>query len=136
MADKNCIRSRCKPSKKDIIKDMCNSICRVADAIVFSGCRCYDYSQRTKEKCEEINMLQIIATCINVLFVFVLLLVPGFFSAKKGFINSNQVDGLSFITTNFLWPALIVDVMPNVERSEEMIEITIYTAVLSFAYFP
>ncbi len=80
-------------------------------------------------------MLQIIMTCINVLFVFVLLLVPGFFSAKKKYVTPHQVDGLSFMTVNFLWPALIIDVMSNVEFSKEMIEVLLYTAVLSFAYY-
>ena len=80
-------------------------------------------------------MLQIIMTCINVLFVFVLLLVPGFFSAKKKYITSHQVDGLSFMVTNFLWPAMIIDVMGNVEFSQEMLEVTFYTAILSFAYY-
>ena len=54
-------------------------------------------------------MLQIIMTCINVLLVFILLLVPGFFSAKKKYIVPSQVDGFSFFTTNFLWPAMIID---------------------------
>lgn len=80
-------------------------------------------------------MLQIIGTCINVVLVFLLLLVPGFFSAKKKYITPNQVDGFSFLITNFLWPALIIDVMANVELSQEMIEVTIYTAVVSFAYY-
>lgn len=80
-------------------------------------------------------MLHIIMTCINVLFVFVLLLVPGFFSAKKNYITPHQVDGLSFMTVNFLWPALIIDVMSKVEFSKEMLEVLVYTAVLSFAYY-
>ena len=80
-------------------------------------------------------MLQIIMTCINVLFVFILLLVPGFFSAKKKYITPHQVDGLSFLTVNFLWPALIIDVMSTVEFSEEIIEVFGYTAILSFAYY-
>ncbi len=80
-------------------------------------------------------MLSIIITCINVLFVFILLLLPGFFSAKKKFFTSHQMDGLSFMTVNFLWPALVIDVMSKVELSQEMIEISIYTAVLSFAYY-
>lgn len=80
-------------------------------------------------------MLQIIITCINVLLVFVLLLVPGFFSAKKKYIMPHQVDGFSFLVTNFLWPAMIIDVMGNVEFSQEMLEITFYTAILSFAYY-
>lgn len=80
-------------------------------------------------------MLKIIMTCINVLLVFVFLLVPGFFSAKKKYITPHQVDGLSFMTVNFLWPALIIDVMSNVEFSQEMIEILGYTAILSLAYY-
>ena len=80
-------------------------------------------------------MLQIIMTCINVLLVFILLLVPGFFSAKKKYITPHQVDGLSFITVNFLWPALIIDVMSTVYFSEEIIEVLGYTAVLSLAYY-
>lgn len=80
-------------------------------------------------------MLQIIMTCINVLLVFILLLLPGFFSAKKKYITPHQVDGLSFMTVNFLWPALIIDVMSKVEFSQEMMEVLGYTAVLSFAYY-
>ena len=80
-------------------------------------------------------MLQIIMTCINVLLVFILLLVPGFFSAKKKYITPHQVDGLSFMTVNFLWPALIIDVMSTVEFSKEIIEVLGYTAILSFAYY-
>jgi len=80
-------------------------------------------------------MLQIIMTCINVLVVFILLLIPGFFSAKKKYITPHQVDGLSFMTVNFLWPALIIDVMSKVEFSKEMLEVLVYTAVLSLAYY-
>ena len=80
-------------------------------------------------------MLQIIMTCINVLVVFILLLIPGFFSAKKKYITPHQVDGLSFMTVNFLWPALIIDVMSKVEFSKEMMEVLVYTAVLSLAYY-
>ena len=65
-------------------------------------------------------MLQIIMTCTNVLLVFILLLLPGFFSAKKKYIVPSQVDGFSFFTTNFLWPAMIIDVMSKVEFSKEM----------------
>ena len=86
-------------------------------------------------KGETFIMLQIIMTCINVLFVFILLLVPGFFSAKKKYITPHQVDGLSFITVNFLWPALIIDVMSTVEFSKEIIEVLGYTAVVSIAYY-
>lgn len=80
-------------------------------------------------------MLQIIMTCINVLFVFILLLLPGFFSAKKKYIVPSQVDGFSFFTTNFLWPAMIIDVMSKVEFSKEMMEVTFYTAEVSFVYY-
>ena len=80
-------------------------------------------------------MSQIILTCMNVLFVFVLLLVPGFFSAKKKYITTSQVDGFSFLVTNFLWPAMIIDVMGNMEFSQEMLEVTFYTAILSFGYY-
>ena len=80
-------------------------------------------------------MLQIIMTCINVLVVFILLLIPGFFSAKKKYITPHQVDGLSFMTVNFQWPALIIDVMSKVEFSKEMMEVLVYTAVLSLAYY-
>ena len=80
-------------------------------------------------------MSQIILTCINVLFVFVLLLVPGFFSAKKKYVTPGQVDGFSFLVTNFLWPAMIIDVMGNMEFSREMLEVTFYTAILSFGYY-
>lgn len=80
-------------------------------------------------------MLQIIMTCINVLVVFIFLLIPGFFSAKKKYVSPHQVDGLSFMTVNFLWPALIIDVMSKVEFSQEMLEVLVYTAVLSFAYY-
>ena len=80
-------------------------------------------------------MLQIIGTCINVVLVFLLLLVPGFFSAKKKYITPNQVDGLSFLITNILWPALIIDVMSKVELSQEMIDLSVYTASMSFAYY-
>ena len=80
-------------------------------------------------------MLQIIGTCINVVLVFLLLLVPGFFSAKKKYITPNQVDGFSFLITNILWPALIIDVMSKVELSQEMIDLSVYTAGMSFAYY-
>ena len=80
-------------------------------------------------------MSQIILTCINVVFVFILLLLPGFFSAKKKYITPHHVDGFSFLTTNFLWPAMIIDVMSNMEFSQEMLEITFYTMKVSFAYY-
>ena len=66
---------------------------------------------------------------------FYIIIAARVFSAKKKYITPHQVDGLSFMTVNFLWPALIIDVMSKVEFSQEMMEVLGYTAVLSFAYY-
>ena len=43
--------------------------------------------------------------------VFLLLAVPGFIFTKKKILTSRQVEGISSVLVNFLWPAMVVDAM-------------------------
>ena len=43
--------------------------------------------------------------------VFLLLAIPGYLFTKKKILQSRQVEGLSSVLVNFLWPAMVVDAM-------------------------
>lgn len=53
--------------------------------------------------------------------VFLLLAVPGFLFTKKKILTGRQVEGLSSVLVNFLWPAMVVDAMAQVQASRELI---------------
>lgn len=53
--------------------------------------------------------------------VFLLLAVPGFLLAKKKILTGRQVEGLSSVLVNFLWPAMVVDAMAQVQASRELV---------------
>lgn len=53
--------------------------------------------------------------------IFVLLAVPGFIFTRKKILTSQQVDGLSSVLVNFLWPVMVIDAMVSVERSAELL---------------
>ena len=42
--------------------------------------------------------------------VFLLLAVPGFLLTKKKILTGRQVEGLSSVLVNFLWPAMVAGV--------------------------
>ena len=52
--------------------------------------------------------------------VFLLLAIPGFLFTKKKILKSQQVEGLSSVLVNFLWPAMVVDAMARVQASREL----------------
>ncbi len=51
--------------------------------------------------------------------VFLLLAIPGFIFTKKGLLKGQQVEGLSSVLVNFLWPAMVVDAMVQTGRTAE-----------------
>ena len=53
--------------------------------------------------------------------VFLLLAVPGFLLTKKKILTGRQVEGLSSVLVNFLWPAMVVDAMAQVQASRELV---------------
>lgn len=53
--------------------------------------------------------------------VFLLLAVPGFLLTKKKILTGRQVKGLSSVLVNFLWPAMVVDAMAQVQASRELV---------------
>ncbi len=53
--------------------------------------------------------------------VFLLLAVPGFLFTKKKILTGRQVEGLSSVLVNFLWPAMVVDAMARVQASRELV---------------
>ena len=53
--------------------------------------------------------------------VFLLLAVPGFLLAKKKILTGRQVEGLSSVLVDFLWPAMVVDAMAQVQASRELV---------------
>ncbi len=54
--------------------------------------------------------------------VFLLLAIPGFLFTKKKILKSQQVEGLSSVLVNFLWPAMVVDAMAQVQASRELVQ--------------
>lgn len=53
--------------------------------------------------------------------VFLLLAVPGFIFTKKKILTSRQVEGISSVLVNFLWPAMVVDAMAQVRADAELV---------------
>lgn len=72
-----------------------------------------------------------IFSCINNVAIFVLLVIPGFFAKRTNLINSQHIDGLSSLLLNFLWPAMVLDIMNTVEVSGRMIHIALYAGGIS-----
>lgn len=65
--------------------------------------------------------------CITNVATFILLVLPGFFAKRKNMITSQHIDGLSSILVQFLWPAMVLDIMNSVKVSDKMIHIALYT---------
>ena len=53
--------------------------------------------------------------------VFLLLAIPGYLFTKKKILQSRQVEGLSSVLVNFLWPAMVVDAMARVQADRELL---------------
>ena len=53
--------------------------------------------------------------------VFLLLAVPGFIFTKKKILTSRQVEGISSVLVNFLWPARVVDAMAQARADAELV---------------
>ena len=53
--------------------------------------------------------------------VFLLLAIPGYLFTKKKILQSRQVEGLSSVLVNFLWPAMVVDAMARVQADRELV---------------
>ena len=70
-------------------------------------------------------------SCISSVLIFILLAVPGFISRKYKFLSTTQIDGFAFILVNILWPAMIIDSMTSVTISKSLVNMGIYTAVIS-----
>jgi len=70
-------------------------------------------------------------SCIGSVLIFILLAVPGFVTRKYKFLSASQIDGFAFILVNILWPAMIIDSMSSVTISKNLINMGIYTAIIS-----
>ena len=53
--------------------------------------------------------------------VFLLLAVPGFIFTRKKILTGRQVEGISSVLVNFLWPVMVVDAMAQVQASRELV---------------
>lgn len=53
--------------------------------------------------------------------VFLLLAVPGFIFTKKKILTSRQVEGISSVLVNFLWPVMVVDAMAQARADAELV---------------
>ena len=53
--------------------------------------------------------------------VFLLLAVPGLIFTKKKILTSRQVEGISSVLVNFLWPAMVVDAMAQARADAELV---------------
>ena len=50
-----------------------------------------------------------------------LLAIPGFVFTRKKLLTGRQVEGISSVLVNFLWPAMVVDAMAKVQASRELL---------------
>lgn len=70
-----------------------------------------------------------ILSCISNVVIFIFLVVPGWIARRRNIITSQQIDGLSSILVNFLWPAMVIDIMSSVQVSDELIHMAIYVGL-------
>lgn len=68
-----------------------------------------------------------VVTCMSSVLVFILLAAPGFFASRRKMLSSVQIDGLSVLLVNFLWPAMVIDAMASVTINDEIFRMVIYT---------
>ena len=80
-------------------------------------------------------MLENILSCVNNVLIFVFLVLPGFFAKRKNLIEAQHIDGLSSIIVNFLWPAMVINIMASVQVSERLIHIALYTGLCASAIY-
>lgn len=76
-----------------------------------------------------------ILSCINNVLIFIILVIPGFFAKKRGLIDSKQIDGFSMLLVNFMWPAMVIDVMNTTKVTNELKHITLQTGVICFVIY-
>lgn len=53
--------------------------------------------------------------------IFLLLAIPGYIFTKKKILTGKQVEGISSVLVNFLWPIMVIDAMVHVESGREVI---------------
>lgn len=76
-----------------------------------------------------------IITCINSVFIFILLAAPGYAARRFKLLQSEHIDGLSVLLVNFLWPAMVIDAMSSVVINKQLLHMTIYTGSISFLFY-
>lgn len=53
--------------------------------------------------------------------IFLLLAIPGYIFTKKKLLTGRQVEGLSTVLVNFLWPVMVIEAMVQVDSGREVI---------------
>lgn len=77
-----------------------------------------------------------VTTSISSVFVFVLLVLPGFFAVRRKIISSIHIDGFSTLLVNFLWPAMVIDAMTSTTLTQEILNTVLYSlAICLGGYF-
>lgn len=76
-----------------------------------------------------------IVTCISNVMIFVLLAMPGYVTGRLKLLTPAQLDGLSYLMMNFLWPAMLLDVMSSVRINNTLLHTVIYTGIISFIVY-
>ncbi|MBR4869416.1 MAG: AEC family transporter [Oscillospiraceae bacterium] len=70
-------------------------------------------------------------TAVGAVATFVLLAIPGFFFSRKKLITAQQVDGISSVIVDFLWPIMVIDAMVQVQVSREILSSALRAALFS-----
>ncbi|MBQ3103347.1 MAG: hypothetical protein IJC58_03575, partial [Oscillospiraceae bacterium] len=70
-------------------------------------------------------------TAVGAVATFVLLAIPGFYVARKKMITAQQVDGISSVIVNFIWPIMVIDAMVQVQVSREILNSALRAALFS-----
>lgn len=76
-----------------------------------------------------------VLTCISSVMVFILLAAPGYAASKRKLLSSTQIDGLSILLVNFLWPAMVIDAMTSVTINKDLLHMAIYTGSITFLVY-
>ena len=65
--------------------------------------------------------------------LFVLLAIPGFLFLRKHWLSSAQLDGLSTVLVQYLWPIMVIDAMAQTQRSQELLQSSGYITAVTLA---
>lgn len=76
---------------------------------------------------------QALGQAISSVSAFILLALPGYIFTRKKWLTGRQVEGLSSVLVNYLWPVMVLDAMARTQRSAELAKLAAGAGVWALA---